>query len=157
MSNKNRAVDIFKILFQTEFQPETDTDELVELYVGQNYHLNTPVAEGDEDDDSAVRADNKPEIEAKDVAFVKNKLSRIVEHLAEIDDRIESESKGWKLERIGKAELAILRLSVYEILFDDEAVDAVTADVAVRLAKEYAEEKSSAFVNGILGTIIRNK
>ncbi len=142
MDNRTRRTDIFKILFQTEFQPETDIDELVELYLSQ------------EDQDDDVRRERMSD---EDIVAIKNKLSSIVERIAEIDDRIERESQGWSFNRIGKAELSILRLSVYEILYDEDASDAIIADEAVRLCKKFADDKASKFVNGILGTVIRDK
>ncbi|MCR4717594.1 MAG: transcription antitermination factor NusB [Lachnospiraceae bacterium] len=134
MDSRLRRTDLFKILFQTEFQPDTDTDELVKLYNEQHTHFT-------DEDEIAIRV----------------KLANIVEHLYEIDDKIENASNGWKLDRIGKAELAILRLSIYEILYENDSEDAITADEAVRLTKEYADDKSPQFVNGILGSIIRAK
>ena len=133
MDNRSRRTDIFKILFQTEFQSGVDIEELVSLYCETNT------------------------LSDEDPGIIINKLNSIMDNLETIDSRIEASSKDWKLERLGKAELAILRLSVYEILFEEGNEDAITADEAVRLAKKYASEKASKFINGILGTIIRNK
>ncbi len=133
MDNRSRRTDIFKILFQTEFQSGVNVEELASLYQESN---NIPYEE---------------------IKAITDKLNDIESHLAEIDSKIEEASNGWKLNRIGKAELAILRLSVYEILFESDNEDAITADEAVRLAKDYTADAAPAFVNGILGTIIRGK
>ena len=75
--------------------------------------------------------------------------------LPEIDAKIEAASEGWKLKRIAKAELAILRLGVYEALYDDDVPVSVAIDEAVELAKDYGRDKGYAFVNGVLDTIVK--
>ena len=80
----------------------------------------------------------------------------MLEKLPEIDARIETHANGWKKERLGKAELAILRVALYE-MFYDEVPDAVAINEAVELAKAYAPEQAPKFINGILGKIEREK
>lgn len=84
-------------------------------------------------------------------------LKGTIQHLAEIDKLIEFHTTGWKKERIAKVDLAILRLAVYEIVFNNEVPDSVAANEAVELAKKYSTEESGSFVNGVLGKIIRGK
>ena len=67
---------------------------------------------------------------------------------------INSASKKWAASRIGKVELAIIRLAVYEILFDEEVPDKVAVNEAVELSKKYGGDESPAFVNGVLAGII---
>ena len=74
--------------------------------------------------------------------------------LPEIDEKIASAAKGWKLERIGKSDLSILRLGVYEMLYEDIPVG-VAINEAVELAKSFGENESSSFINGILGKLAR--
>ena len=78
-------------------------------------------------------------------------------HANEIDDLIESSSKGWKLERIAKVDLAVLRLCIAETKFKEGEVIPVSASIseAVKMAKKYGGESSGKFVNGILGYISR--
>ena len=73
-----------------------------------------------------------------------------MEHLDEIDTMLKDNTEGWDLNRIGKAELAILRLAVYEIKFDDDIPTGVAINEAVELAKIYGQDQSSGFINGIL-------
>lgn len=75
----------------------------------------------------------------------------------EIDRRIESMSNGWKVVRMGRVDRAILRLAVYELLFGKSIPEPVIIDEAVRLAKKYGAEKSSAFINGVLGGVVRHQ
>lgn len=77
--------------------------------------------------------------------------------LEEIDGVIAANLKGWKISRVSKVNLAILRLAVYEIRFDEEVPDSVAINEAVELAKKYGGEDDSAFINGVLGAIVRSK
>ncbi|MCR4605289.1 MAG: transcription antitermination factor NusB [Eubacterium sp.] len=83
-------------------------------------------------------------------------MERIIPLLPTIDEKISSASKGWKLNRIAKAELAILRLAVYEALYDDDIPVAVAIDEAVELAKDYGQDEGYAFVNGVLSAICKD-
>ena len=82
------------------------------------------------------------------------KTSHLIQVLPEIDERISKCSKGWKLDRIAKAELAILRLAVYEAVYDEDVPVGVAVNEAVELAKEYGNDNGPSFVNGILGNIV---
>ena len=70
--------------------------------------------------------------------------------LEEIDQMLSEKTTGWSLQRIGKVELAILRLAVYEMLFDDTIPVSVAINEAVELAKKYGAEDSASFINGVL-------
>ena len=74
----------------------------------------------------------------------------IYEFPDEIEKRISEVSKGWTIDRIGKVELAILRLAVYEIVYDDNIPTSVAINEAVELSKKFGPQDSYAFVNGIL-------
>ena len=79
---------------------------------------------------------------------------RLIALMPDIDEKISANAKGWKIERIAKAELAILRLAVYEALYEESVPVGVAVNEAVELAKEYGGENGAAFVNGILGKIV---
>jgi N utilization substance protein B len=74
-----------------------------------------------------------------------------------LDMKIEAGSENWKVSRIAKADLSILRVAVTEIFCMEDIPDSVSANEAVELAKRYGGEESSSFVNGILGKLIRGK
>ncbi|MBQ4505732.1 MAG: transcription antitermination factor NusB [Firmicutes bacterium] len=80
------------------------------------------------------------------------------EHKEEIDAMIEGALKGWKLRRLPRVDLAILRLAVAEMKYLDEAdvPDAAAINEAIELAKKYGDEDSARFINGVLGTISRS-
>ncbi|RJR25448.1 transcription antitermination factor NusB [Candidatus Microgenomates bacterium] len=79
----------------------------------------------------------------------------VVSNLDFIDKEITSSAPEWPLERINKIDLAILRLAVYELLIQKKEPPKVIIDEAVELAKEFGSENSAAFINGVLGNILK--
>lgn len=79
----------------------------------------------------------------------------IISNLTNIDSRIASSAPEWPLNKIAKIDLAILRLAVWELLFDRKEPQKVVIDEAVELAKSFGNEHSAKFVNGVLGTILK--
>ena len=79
-----------------------------------------------------------------------------VDHVEELDALIEPKLKNWKLSRISKVSLAILRMAAYELMYVPQVPINVTVDEAVGLAKQYAGEDEYAFINGVLGAVIRD-
>lgn len=90
---------------------------------------------------------------AKDMEYLEKRFVDVLKYADEIDSMIEEVSKGWQLKRIGKVELTIMRLAVYEIKFDEEIPTGVAINEAVELAKKFGEDNSGGFVNGILAKI----
>ncbi len=89
--------------------------------------------------------------------YARKVVKGVEEHLTDIDAKIEANLKGWKMNRIAKIALTILRIAVYEICYVDEIPVSVSINEAVELAKCYATEKEASFVNGVLGAIARQK
>ena len=77
------------------------------------------------------------------------------EKMAELDARIDLHSHKWSRERISRVSLAVLRLAIYEMLYEDSVPVSVAINEAVELAKRYGGEEDSSFVNGILGSVSR--
>lgn len=84
-------------------------------------------------------------------------IEAFIEYRINIDDLIEKSSKNWKLNRISKVELAILRLASVEIIYMEDIPDSVSINEAVELAKNFSSDESGKFVNGILGKIEKFK
>ena len=82
--------------------------------------------------------------------FRSEKFNRILDRLKQIDRVLNERVKGWDTGRMGKVDLAILRLAVYEVLFDEEIPTGVAINEAVELAKKYGQDSSPAFINGVL-------
>jgi N utilization substance protein B len=91
------------------------------------------------------------------VGYAKQIVAGVVSSFAEIDDRIEAFSHKWSVERMPAVDRAILRVAVWEILFNDEVPDAVAISEAVALAGELSTDGSGTFVNGLLGAIAGTK
>lgn len=83
-------------------------------------------------------------------------IKPIMEKLSEVDKYIESIAPEFPIDKINKVDLSILRLSVYEILFEKEAPEKVYIDEAIELAKEFGGESSPAFINGALGKLVKD-
>ncbi|GMA31315.1 transcription antitermination factor NusB [Litorihabitans aurantiacus] len=80
----------------------------------------------------------------------------VAEHLARIDELLESYSHSWTLERMPAVDLALLRIGAWELLYNDDVPDAVAVEQAVDLAAELSTDESPAFVNGLLGQLQRH-
>ena len=77
------------------------------------------------------------------------------QHEAEIDAQIEKNIRGWKMTRLSKVSLSLLRLAIYEILFEQEIPISVSINEAVDLAKKYGTAEDAPFVNGVLTSVAK--
>ncbi len=99
-----------------------------------------------------------PEIESvRDSKQALQTLDLIRDHLTEIDRSINAHTDKWTTSRMGKTDLAIMRIATAEICYMDNIPDSVSIDEAVRMAKKYGEDRSYAFINAILGKIAKDK
>ena len=87
--------------------------------------------------------------------FLENLVAGVTDRQAELDEVIGRYSQGWALNRLARVDLTILRMAVYELMCMPEIPVGATINEAVELAKKYAEDKSSGFINGILGSVAR--
>ena len=106
---------------------------------------NSGLPEDEEDISSKVKAKDRKEIEEK--------ASAVIEKKQEFDELIEQKTEGWKPKRIPKVELSIIRVALYEVLFEN-LDKGIAINEAVEIAKKYGDSNSGAFVNGILARII---
>ncbi len=88
--------------------------------------------------------------------FIADKVISIGEKLEEIDAVLDEYSIGWKVKRMSKVDLTILRLACYEIKYDDRVPVSTAINEAVELAKNYGEEHSASFINGILAKVAKS-
>ncbi len=84
-------------------------------------------------------------------------VSGVEEHRERIDQLISSYSRDWSLERMPAVDRNLLRLGIFEILYVDDVPDAVAVSEAVNLVRDLSTDESPAFVNGVLGNIVRDK
>lgn len=133
MKRSSQREQIFKILFRAEFNDLSEMPRQEEFYFES----------GDMD------------FTERDRYYISNKVNRILGKCPEIDGVLSEKMKGWTLDRIGRVELAILRLGVYEILYDEDIPTSVAISEAVELAKKFGDENSGVFVNGVLASVAR--
>lgn len=82
-------------------------------------------------------------------------IPQISRHMMEIDPIIEESAPQFPINKISKIDAAILRLAVYELLFEKKEPEKVIIDEAIELAKEYGGDKSPKFINGVLGNVVK--
>ena len=139
MKRHDLREQVFRLLFRVEFNKPEDMPEQFELFCN---------GFGTEDDTETITVKNKELVSAR-CDLVRDKIT-------EIDELINANTEGWDTTRIGKVELTVLRLAVFEMKFDDEVPVNVAIDEAVEIAKKYGQENSGAFVNAILGKIAKS-
>lgn len=94
---------------------------------------------------------------ASPAEYIVEMTAAIRENKDAIDELINTFTKGWKTARMPKVDLAILRLAVGEILYQEALPPQVSINEAVNIAKKYSTEESGKFINGVLGAIVREK
>ncbi|MDR1000749.1 MAG: transcription antitermination factor NusB [Clostridiales bacterium] len=134
MSRRSARRLAFQILYQEPFHKDFDYNFALENYAGD---------ETDEDDITAV-----------DREYLHELLFGILAVLPDIDRQIELISSGWRMDRLNSVDLALIRLAMYELLYTATPPQAAINE-AVELAKKFSEDKSSVFVNGILGAALK--
>lgn len=98
--------------------------------------------------------DSKEKMDDSDLAFSRIMISGTIENICVIDEQIKTHlSKNWNFDRLNKVALAILRISVYSILFQKDIPVSIVIDEAISLAKEFGLEDSFKFINAILDNI----
>lgn len=131
MTKREEREHLFKLLFCKDFHDVEELHEQIEMYQTQQEVTN-----------------------AEEFAPVKAKLEAIVAQEGTIDMILSEAAEGWRLNRMGKAELTILRIATYEIRYDEDVPDKVAINEAVELAKKYGSDASSGFVNGVLAKVM---
>ena len=91
-----------------------------------------------------------------DKTFLENLVAGVTDRQQELDEIIGRYAQGWALNRLAKVDLTILRMAVYELLHMPEVPVGATINEAVELSKRFCEDKSSGFINGILGSVARD-
>lgn len=93
----------------------------------------------------------------EDKAFIENLVRGVSDKGTELDDIIRPVAPEWPVEQIARMDRVILRIGVYELLFEKGVPPKVVINEAVELAKAFGGDNSSKFINGVLGTVLRNK
>ncbi len=133
MTKREEREHLFKLLFCKDFHEASELPEQVEMY---------------------------QEREVEDAAsfeHLRKKLDAIVAAEGTIDMILSNAASGWRLNRMGKAELTILRIAVFEMRYDEEVPEKVAINEAVELAKKYGNEAAPGFVNGVLAKLVEKE
>ena len=120
MGRREMREHIFKLLFLREFNPSEEMPDQIRMYFESLEEL-APINE----------------------AYMQNKYEKILEHLDEIDGTLNLASSGWKVSRMSKVDVNILRLAVYEMKYDEDVPVKVAINEAVELAKKFGGDDST--------------
>ena len=131
MTRRELRENVFKMLFRVEFHEE-----------------------GEMSGQLGMMDDEVENIKDEDVAYINNKCNDIIAKISEIDEAINASTTGWKTTRMGKVDLSIIRLAVYEIKYEDDVPAKVAINEAVELANLYGTDNSASFVNGVLAKFV---
>lgn len=129
MGRRASREGVMKLLYQLELQKDNRQEQIDWLLEDRSFTSN-------------------------DKEYIKDVVNGVYQHLDEIDDMIGSALKGWMIDRISKIELAVLRLSLYELKYRSDIPSKVTFNEAVELIKKYVGPDKAAFVNGLLGKYV---
>ena len=146
MTRRSIRENIFLIVFKAEFNNQEEMEEQIRYSISK-------IEEPEEDpEDVAITETGK--VKEEDLAYIADKSHKILSMLPALDEKISEISDGWQIGRLGKPELAILRLALYEMLYDEEVPFRVAINEAVELAKRFGGNESPAFINGVLAKLV---
>ena len=135
---RTKREKLFLMLFQHEFHDTAEYRDQIALY-NETYEA---------EETAAAEVSNEALTE---------RLFQIVEKLGTIDAELNAAISGWKLNRIGKVDITILRLAAYEMFHRKDVPDNVAISEALNLSNQYSEPKSTRYINGVLGAMEREK
>lgn len=130
MTRRELREHIFRLLFRVEFHPMEEMTEQRLLYIE---HLSEPTE--------------------ADLEYIQKKVDGVLDKLSDLDGRIDAVATGWKINRMGKVDLTIIRLALFEMLYDEDVPTGVAINEAVELAKRYGSDESPSFINGVLAKL----
>ncbi len=135
MGRHEQREQLFKLLFRVEFNAPEDMPQQVQLFF----------------------QDDEVEYMEKTVEAISAKFALVQEKLPQIDALLNEKAEGWTTSRMGKVELTVLRIAVYEILFDEDIPTGVAINEAIEIAKKYGQATSGSFVNAVLAKFVEKE
>lgn len=133
MTRHELREQVFYLLFRVEFNSREDMPEQMKLFF--------------EDDEKSFSE--------KDQEYISGKFTIVSEKITELDALLAQKAEKWDVSRMGKVELTVLRLALYEMLFDEDIPENVAINEAVEIAKKYGQDNSGGFVNAILAKFVK--
>ncbi len=131
MTRRELRENVFMMLFRMDFHEEGELSEQLDLLV-----------------------EDMENVQPEDLEYIKDKCNDIISKTAELDAAINESTTGWKTTRMGKVDLSIIRLAVYEMKYEEDIPAKVSINEAVELAKKYGTDTSASFVNGVLAKFV---
>ena len=136
MTRRELREHVFRMLFRKEFFLSEE-----EVFDGQ----------------TAMYLEELDPLEPNDERYMKEKVKAIYECVPQLDERLNEVAKGWKTGRMSKVDLTVLRLALYEMLYEESVPEKVAINEAVEIARKYGGDDSPSFVNGILAKLVVEK
>lgn len=149
MTRREERDSIVRIIFRKAFYPSNKKDKTDEMKAQTEDYLQLLT-----DEPGVILPSLREEPAEEDKEYIREKVDKILAVLPELDQSVESASVDWKISRIGKMELSILRVAAYEIKFDEDIPNKVAVNEAIELAKIYCDESAPAFINGVLNKLL---
>ncbi len=135
MTRREARENVFKLIFEIPFYGTERYQERLDLF----FH------------------NNEQQISNDDKSYITDTVSNCFKNLDNIDNSIKPNLKNWKIERLSKVDLSVLRLAVTEILYVNSIPYKVTVNEAVNIAKAYGDDNSPSFINGVLACFATNR
>ena len=133
-----------QLLFSMEANGSS-VDETMTLFFSDGHYCSL-------EDESEIYLESPDEEQS---AYIQRVLQTTKDHLTEIDSMISRYSNSWKINRLSKTTLAILRCAICEILYMEDIPDSAAVNEAVEIGKKYDSPQAGVFINGLLGTLLR--
>lgn len=144
MTRREAREHCFKMLFCQDFYPAEEKEEQLERY------FDAPV-EDVTGKDGADEVLHQVDLEGADKTALEARVEAIMKKIPELDEKINGVAEGWKTRRMGRVELTILRLALFEMKEDQEIPEKVAINEAVELAKKFGGDGAPAFVTNYFG------
>ena len=132
MGRHEQREQLFKLLFRVEFNSIEEMPEQVQLFF----------------------QDDEVECSQKVADAIRDRFDMVVAKLSEIDRLLDEKAEGWDTKRMGKVDVTVLRLALYEMEYDDQVPTKVAINEAVEIAKKFGGDESPSFVNGVLARLV---
>ncbi|NLJ79199.1 MAG: transcription antitermination factor NusB [Tissierellia bacterium] len=132
MGRKHARESAMKLLYQMEINSDFSTNAIEVFYAHNKFNQGEKL-------------------------YIDEAIGTIIENLKVIDGHIDSYIDGWQLNRLAKVDLSVLRIATYEMLYRDDIPIQVSINEAIEIAKKYSTDEASGFINGILGSLVRER
>ncbi|MCQ2576527.1 MAG: transcription antitermination factor NusB [Treponema sp.] len=157
MSRRKARIIAFQALYSWDVN-KAPLEDLMNFTWLEKSAADVEESEGEEVAEAVETAETEDTSVTEEQTFAKLIIAGTIDHIDEIDEKIKAHlSSTWTFERINRVSLAILRTSIYELCFVEEAVPGIVIDEAVTISKSYGTDDSFKFVNAVLDKIGKNE